>query len=396
MGIFDAIGGRPDGAPERAFDVGEKLGAYRRMNSAGAKLQEIMDARQKGITDRQTNAVNEHKARSAKILGILQDGIMQPEGHPKRIIAEQLAQTIQSSPAFMASIGAKAGSSSAVSPQTMAALLGDKGGFQVSGISSSGNVSFKPKENNTLGDYSIDTTTPEGQDAYLQSMSPENAILVKKIASGEADLDSISLRNDQRRSVLAAAAKYDNTFNPSDYKVRFQARKNFTSGKYSQAINSMNTLIGHMGELEKAYKEAGFVGGIPVVTGAINKGNLLVDKLGGGSKKTRINTALTAVTGEMASVFKATGATDVEIKHWEKSIEEAPSPEQQQAILKTAVDLLTSRLEALNQTYKQSFGKDYNFQTLGSKAKKFLAEHGASVPSGDSEISANDPFKGLI
>lgn len=109
MGIFDAIGGRPDGAPERAFDVGEKFGAYRQMNSAGAKLQEIMDARQKGIADRQTNAVNEQKVKSAKILGILQDGITQPEGHPKRVIAEQLAQTIQANPAFMGSLGFKSG-----------------------------------------------------------------------------------------------------------------------------------------------------------------------------------------------------------------------------------------------------------------------------------------------
>lgn len=116
MGLFDIVGGRPEQKPERATDVGLKMAALREANSPSAKLQGAMDAYQKGIQTRQNNQINETKARQAKILGILQEGLTLPDGDPRKEAARQLATTISSNPAFLGSLGMKVSASATMSP----------------------------------------------------------------------------------------------------------------------------------------------------------------------------------------------------------------------------------------------------------------------------------------
>ena len=70
---------------------------------------------------------------------------------------------------------------------------------------------------------------------------------------------------------------------------------------------------------------------------------------------TNFKTALNAVAGEMATLFKQTGGTDVEISSWKNNISAANSPEQLSGAIDTMLGLMATRLSVINEKYKSAF-----------------------------------------
>jgi uncharacterized protein (UPF0333 family) len=165
-------------------------------------------------------------------------------------------------------------------------------------------------------------------------------------------------------------------------------RKDFTSGKTAQQIKSLNTATYHLDSLVSAYKameNSNFPTGnaaenllakyLPVTEGLLRRqGNI-----------TNITTKFNAVKGELATTFKANGATDQEIKAWGDTIGNPANatPVQWQQFVNGAIDLMAGRLKAQRDTYEKGMGEPMNFQMLNTSTRNILQRLGLDVDTID-------------
>ncbi len=207
-------------------------------------------------------------------------------------------------------------------------------------------------------DNTVDT---KAQQDFLSALPGgpigEVATLVKGIANYTINPNSIPTRNYRgvggltQSQVVAMAAQYDPSFNQSQYSTRQALQKNFSSGNYSKNINSLNTAIGHLTDLQSNFDKLSNSGFTPY-----NALKNSIEKVFGAGGITSAGTNISAVMGELASTFKAGGATDTEIKNL-GTVDVNSSPEQIKSFIETATQLLASRLSALNDTYTSGMGK---------------------------------------
>lgn len=201
------------------------------------------------------------------------------------------------------------------------------------------------------------TVNKSQQAAFLAALPPSVASIIQGIANYTINPASYSTSAKQaqggltRGQIVALASQYDPSYSESNYANRQALVKNFTSGKYSQNINALNTAVGHIADLTDNYAGLGNTGFTPYNTAK----NELSSIFGSGQPgKAGLNIA--AATGELASVFKSSGATDQEINSL-GVLDRNSSPEQVKAYQEAASQLLASRLSALEETYTQGMGK---------------------------------------
>ena len=88
--------------------------------------------------------------------------------------------------------------------------------------------------------------------------------------------------------------------------------------------------------------------------------------------------AQTAVGDEMMRVFRQVGASEREAEDWRSKFNKSNSPEQMKGALRTAAELLTGRIDALNDTYDRGMGTTGGFpKMLSDKSKAAMASFGA-------------------
>ncbi len=211
-------------------------------------------------------------------------------------------------------------------------------------------------------------------EAVLGNLTPADAALVKGIANYEIDPKSLSYRGGAREKYLSLARQYDPTYDQTQYAARQAARKDFQSGKSAQNVRSLNTAIGHLNTLQDVAEELGN-GGFQLWNRIANWGLTQA----GDPRTVKFNDAANAVVNEMASVFKGTGATDQEIKEWRQQINSAQSPEQLRAGVQQLIQLMASRLEALDNQYRVGLGKPRDFRFLSPEARQILRRIGGSA-----------------
>lgn len=216
-----------------------------------------------------------------------------------------------------------------------------------------------------------DTTA---QSTFLKNLPPDVATLVKGITNYTINPNAIPTRQYKgasgmtQASMLALASQYDPTYDENQYAARQALQTNFSSGQYSQNINSLNTAVGHLSDIPGNFSKLGNVG----MTSINTIKNSLMKSFGSGSV-TGASTNIQAAVGELASVFKSGGATDSEIANL-GTIDSNSSPAQMKAFVQTGINLLSSRLQALQQTYQSGMGKP--------PAQDFLSPQNAQVLSG--------------
>jgi hypothetical protein len=104
----------------------------------------------------------------------------------------------------------------------------------------------------------------------------------------------------------------------------------------------------------------------------------------------KFNTSATAVSGELATVFKSTSGTDQEIKEWRQNMDTAGSPEQIQAFVDQGIELLGGRLRALQMQYQTGLGKAKDFRFLSEPSLKILRNLGVDIESIDPVAGAKE------
>lgn len=195
------------------------------------------------------------------------------------------------------------------------------------------------------------------------------ATAIQQIANYKGNLNNFTTRAGagmNRSMALGLATLLNPNFSQADYNSRQTLQTSFTSGKYSQNVNALNTAVGHITDILQNTKGLGNGSFVP----ANMAKNAMASMFGSGAVG-KANLNIQAATAELATVFKGSGATDQEIKNL-GSLSSDSSPDQVKAYIETATQLMGSRLNALNDTYTSGMGQPPDSPFLSSTSQAAL------------------------
>ena len=199
--------------------------------------------------------------------------------------------------------------------------------------------------------------------------------MAQAVASGQMKWgDVISPRTPMNvKAQFAAEVKQINPdFNSGDFSVEQKAKEAFTSGNYSQQLNSINTAREHM-KTFTSLADALDNGNVQ----ALNSAGNAIGMQFGSDKATNFNIAKQAFSAEVAKAFSGAGVTEGDRKEIGDKISSASSPAQLRGAAATADALLAGKQKALQQTYQQGQRAQPNF---------------GNQPGATSPTNSNDPF----
>jgi hypothetical protein len=256
----------------------------------------------------------------------------------------------------------------------------------------------------TAGDYAMGLSRQFGTDPintqadpnatgedYLATLAPGKAKLIRSIANGDQPGPSgRNITSGAGQALMQQVLQYDPTASAINLDSRRKTREAFTSGQESRAINSANTVTGHLVGLSHAIDQldnTGFdwVNGPAQALGS-HFGNKATQKALGdfGFYKT-------AVANELTKVFRGSGGAEADIQAWVKQLDSAKSPVELHATVNSMVEGMMSRLDALGEQYSQGMGKTTDpLDLLSPHARKALA----TLQSG--QIARTDPPSGAV
>jgi hypothetical protein len=210
---------------------------------------------------------------------------------------------------------------------------------------------------------------------YLKSLDPTTANIVKKIGDYELNPQTLSNRAGERKQILAHVAEYNPGYDQTKFASRNALRKEFTSGKMATNVTAINTAIGHLQTLDSLYDA--------MQNGDAKAANAIVNTIRDQTGDPRVNNAgiaIGAVSNELMRVFRQVGASETEIKDWEKRFTTSMSKGQSKGAIKTSAELLESRINAVNDQWDRGMESKGGYPNLVSpKSAQFLA--GMKTPS---------------
>lgn len=233
-----------------------------------------------------------------------------------------------------------------------------------------------PKPKNTVGDFSEqlsnlsskmpqldENATDEEKMAWLQQLPAGTAAVVKNIADYKLPLQQVaSLRGNQRLALAQLVSLYNPDIDMNKYGQRQKWLGSMASGDGNKQLLRINTAMGHIATLKNAFDELHNGNFTPW-----NKGANAVKAGFGDPAPKKVQLAGNAVADELETIFRMQGGSIEGIKAWRKSFDDASSPAQQVGVLNEALELLSSRVDALKQQHKNIMGKD-DLQVLFPKS----------------------------
>lgn len=155
-----------------------------------------------------------------------------------------------------------------------------------------------------------------------------------------------------RATAVALAKQYDPTYDENLAASRQKIATTYSDGTSapSKSILALNTAAGHLATLAADSDKLGNVGFEPA--------NFIKNTVGGSlgfSGNAGAKLDIGAVTGELAAAFKASGATDQEIKSL-GTIDYNSSPKQIKSYVESATALMGSKLSSLQDSYTSAMG----------------------------------------
>lgn len=238
-------------------------------------------------------------------------------------------------------------------------------------------------------------TSPVSGDQYLKSLDPGTANLVKALAEGRKSFPSGSaLRAPYWQNMLQHVSNYDPTFDEVNYGSRFATRKDFTSGKAANNIRALNTAIGHLGHLEEQIPGTASHALVPV-----NAIENTILRATGDPGPTNFDTTVSALAGELTSVYRGAGGAEADINRYIQQLNPNASQAQKEGAIRNIVGLLKSRLDALNDQYRQGMGTTAQQLQLLDPQSQLIVQHlggfdAAGAPEGNNPAAPPPPGMG--
>jgi hypothetical protein len=197
-----------------------------------------------------------------------------------------------------------------------------------------------------------DTQTGE---AYLKTLPTQEATQVKALVEGRLRPPPMGRKNPYWEQLLAKAGQYEPGFDMTKFAARQATRTDFDKGKAAGNIKALNTVMGHLDSMDKAIAP---LGNFTMLPGPMNYAKDIVrNNLGDEDyQRARANFRLAkgAVASELMKVFRETGGSVTEVKDWEEKIHENDSPAALKETVKSAIELIGSRLNAVNDQWNRT------------------------------------------
>ncbi len=220
------------------------------------------------------------------------------------------------------------------------------------------------------------------------NMSPEE--LRKAVPAGEMKtIDAIiegrvlppsaANRSPAAQRMLQLVNMVDPTFDATSTTNRFDTARYFNAkGQGGQAINSANTLVGHLGNLDKHIDD---LNNTDVWTGGNSIKNYIDTHTGKMDSKTtealgKYNADVDVATRELQRLLTRTGGTGEEAMEMRNRLNAAKTPTELHAVVKEYVELMDSRLSALADQKTKGMGKEADVwkDFYSEPARKALAK----------------------
>lgn len=229
-----------------------------------------------------------------------------------------------------------------------------------------------------------------GQD-YIATLPAGIANTVKKIASYDVPLTTLSTRTGEREAMLERVSQFDPTFSVPKYSVRMGVMQDFTKGKTADNLTALDQALNHMGTLDSlamALKNNDIQ--------AVNKIKNAIRVQLGDSSVTNYQTAQSAVGTELMRVFRQVNASESETKDWISKFPVNGSPEQIHNALMTGAKLLGGRVNALNRRWNNGMDVETGYPKMMSAEAQSVLDRlggnreGATVKSQERQRRATD------
>jgi hypothetical protein len=189
-------------------------------------------------------------------------------------------------------------------------------------------------------------------DDYLKTLPATMSAQVKAYAEGRQPLPTgFALKSPYFQNMLRMVTQYDPSFDAVNYNARAATRRDFTSGKSAVTINSMNTALGHLDQLDNAATALNN-GDIPALNAVEN---WFATATGKPAPK-NFNAIAGLVAEELTRVYRGVGGAEADIKRHMADVDVNSSPEQIRGALYEISELLKSKLDAMGEQYNQGMG----------------------------------------
>jgi len=175
---------------------------------------------------------------------------------------------------------------------------------------------------------------------YLNNLPPTQAELVRSIGEGRTEISSRTAGTKEGKTLMEEVTTAYPGYDFSRAPEYAATRKAFTSGKTADAINALNTAMGHMLVM---YQNATLGGSLPIIGG--------VERAAGNQSAIDLANSKTALVDELGKAYKAGALTDQDVKSWKGRID-AWSPSEIQGNARSFVQLLDSKLGSYEQQWK--------------------------------------------
>ena len=223
-----------------------------------------------------------------------------------------------------------------------------------------------------------------GQD-LISALPPQIGTQVKAIVEGRmAPPSSFALKSPYWQKMLGYASQYEPGFDLSNWKARSETRADFSKGRAAANIKSLNTVMGHLESLDKAIEPLNNTRW-PMLNTALNAVQTNIGDTGLQSAIKSFNVKKDAVATELMKVFRETGAGSVtEIQEWKKLIDTSDSPEALHTAVQAALDLIGSRMSAVNDQWNRVFGENRPIEEILSPHAREIYQRlsGQAAPEG--------------
>jgi hypothetical protein len=207
-------------------------------------------------------------------------------------------------------------------------------------------------------------------DEFLKQLPPDIGTQVKALAEGRmAFPSSFALKTPYWQQMLQAVSQYDPSFDAINYNTRASTRKAFSSGKQSQDVNALNTVISHISKLSDAAETLNNTNS-PDYNAVKN----WFSQHFGSATVTNFKTIQKAVADEVTRVWRQTGGSVEDIAAARQNLDAANSPEQLRGAIAEYGELLGGKILSMQEQYQQGMGKsvDANATLIRPDTKQTL------------------------
>ena len=227
---------------------------------------------------------------------------------------------------------------------------------------------------------------------FLKNLPLDEQTQIKALTEGRLAPPPMGRMNAYWEQLLAKAGQYEPGFDMTRFKSRQATRTDFAKGKAAGNIKALETVMGHLDSMDKAIDPLGNYGWMHSITNPIK--NYVRDEVLNDTDfqkaRARFDLDKGAVASELMKVFRETGGSVTEVKDWEGKIHETDSPAALHETVKSALELISSRMEAVNNQWNKEFNTNRPAEEiLAPKARSIYFRLKGEAPKDESPPAVN-------